>query len=110
MDKYHTPHKPIAINESMLNFVEEHGIYTANQILYGAPDKATMFVYGYVAKSIDYLFVDENNIWHVFHANRWKPVIGFLVKSFSDIAFSLENLKTAVDEVLESCEVNRETP
>ena len=110
MDKYHTPHKPIAIHESMLKFVEEHGIFTANQILCGAPEKATMFVYAYVAKSIDYLFVDENNIWHVFHDNRWKPVIGFLVDSFFDIAFSLENLKTAVDEVLESCEVNHETP
>ena len=110
MDKYQTPCKPIAIHVPLHNFVKEHGVDVANKILDGAPEKATMFVYAYVAKSIDYLYIDKENIWHVFHDNRWKPVIGFLVKSFSDIAFSLENLKTAVDEVLESCEVNRETP
>lgn len=88
--------KPISAHIPLDNFVKRHSLQTAKNILDGAPDKATLFVYAYVANSIDYLFIDEKGIWHVNHNGLWKPVVGFIVKSFMDIAFSLELLKDAV--------------
>lgn len=88
--------KPINLDRPLHDFVVQHGVPVAQTILEGAPKAATLFVYAYVAKSIDYLRIDEEGRWLVFSNNIWKPVARLIVPSFVDIAYSLKNLKTAV--------------
>lgn len=90
-------YKPIAINLPLHGFVVEHGVEAAQTILKGAPKAATLFVYAYVAKSIDYLRIDEDGTWLLFSNNIWKPLTNMVVQSFHDIAYSLEQLKIAVE-------------
>lgn len=88
--------RPIATHLPLHKFVNEHGVEAAETILKGAPKAATLFVYAYVAKSIDYLRIDEDGNWLLFSNNIWKPLTTMVVQSFHDIAYSLENLKIAV--------------
>jgi len=81
----------------MKAFIQEHGIDIANEIINGAPSDAELFVYAYVAKSIDYLKCDGEH-WDVWSKGKWKPVASFIVDSFKDIAHRLDQLKKAVDD------------
>lgn len=94
--------KPINLDLPLHDFVKEHGLNVARNILDGAPAKATLFVYAYVAKSIDYLRIDDEGNWHVFIMTKgfWRPITSAqLIKSFNDIAFAMQQLKVAVNGV-----------
>jgi hypothetical protein len=81
----------------MKEFIQEHGIDVAKEIIKGAPSDAELFVYAYVAKSIDYLKCDGER-WEVLSKGKWKPVVSFIADSFKNIAHRLDQLKKAVDD------------
>lgn len=80
----------------MTEFFNEHGETVVNEILQGAPTDATLFVYAYVAKSIDYLKLEDGQLM-VFNGNKWRVVHPIVKASFNDIAFSLLELKQVSD-------------
>lgn len=97
MIDYCLPIKPLAVDLPLHDFIRENTVEVARQILDGAPQSATLFVYAYVAKGIDYLRIDDLGTWHVVGRSGWKPLHNMVVSSLTDIAFSLENLNIAVD-------------
>lgn len=94
--------KPLNLELPLHEFVGQHGVPVAREILDGAPKKATLFVYAYIAKSIDYLRIDDEGNWQVFTPRNgaWRTISeAFLIQSFNDIAFGIEQLKSAVSVV-----------
>lgn len=76
----------------MTDFYQEYGEDVVNTILDGSSEKTTHFVYAYVAKSIDYLIKDGDRFM-VFSKGHWKPVVPFMVRSFIDIAYDINELR-----------------
>ncbi|MCU4320657.1 hypothetical protein KTH44_16185 [Acinetobacter bereziniae] len=80
----------------MTKFYEKYGKEVVAKILDNAPSDADQFVYAYVAKSIDYLKSDDEQLMIWCQAKKkWKAVHPTVIGSFSDIAYSLSKLKQA---------------
>lgn len=80
----------------MTKFYEKYGKEVVAKILDNAPSDADQFVYAYVAKSIDYLKTDDGQLMVWCQAKKkWKAVHPIVIGSFSDISYSLSELKQA---------------
>lgn len=77
---------------SIQAFYQENGPEVAARILDGVPEETTHFVYAYMAQSIDYLRQTANG-FDVFYQGQWKVVAPFLLHSFKDITYRIEDLR-----------------
>lgn len=76
-------------------FIEEYSAETARSIIANAPEGTEKFVYAYAPRTTYYL-KDDGMEWQVFHGIRWKPVVGYLMRQFKNLAYSFEELKDAL--------------